>query len=288
MGEIDDFEIDGGEREPETGEQPKLEPGGPERPAGPALPYGLVALALLLVLVIAAVLILFLRPGGKPRPVGPASPPVAATIAPPPSPAAPSALPSLAESDGFVRELARGLSTHPQLGAWLSARGLVRTLSVAVQNLAEGRSPASFLAFLTPRVRFQAVSKRGRVLADPRSHAAYDEFADAVASLDPGECARVYRTLAPLFGAAYAELGYPEGDFPKALAQALETVATAPIPDGEIMLRRGAIFLEFADPKLEALPLAQKHLLRTGPRNARILQKKARELAAAFGPTPRS
>jgi hypothetical protein len=185
-----------------------------------------------------------------------------------------------------VRDLARGLSSHPQLAAWLAARDLVRTLTVAIQNVAEGRSPARFLPFLTPTVRFQAVEKAGAIVADPRSFAVYDDFASAVASLDLAEVARVHAILAPLFGAAYAELGYPADDFSKAVARAAEVIAKTPVPDGEIALRRGPTFLEFADPKLESLSLAQKQLLRMGPTNARKVQAKAAELVKALGPAP--
>ena len=174
-------------------------------------------------------------------------------------------LPTLAESDAFVRDAAKGLSTHPQLGAWLAARGLVRTLTVSVQNIGEGRSPALFLPFLTPTVRFQAVQKGSLLVADPKSYAAYDDFADGVAALDAAECARVYGILAPLFAAAYADLGYPGPDFPKAVARAVAVLAATPVADTEVALRRGPSFFEFADPKLEGLSLAQKHLLRMGP-----------------------
>lgn len=50
----------------------------------------------------------------------------------------------------------------------------------------------------------------------------------------------------------------------------------------------------FADPDLEALPAAQKQLLRMGPRNVRIIQSSLREIALALGipaerlPAPRT
>jgi hypothetical protein len=235
-----------------------------------------------LALAIGVTLVVVSRPGPKVETVLP--PEVPAAAAPPAPPEAGPPLPALAESDAFVRELARALTAHAQLGAWLAARDLVRTLAVAVQNVAEGRSPARFLPFLTPTSRFAAVDKGGRLVADPRSHAAYDDFAEAVASLDVAECARVYAVLAPLFGAAYAELGYPSADFPKAVQRAADLLRETPVPEGDIALRRGPVFLEFADPKLESLTLAQKQLLRMGSANARKVQAKAVELAAALKP----
>ena len=47
-------------------------------------------------------------------------------------------------------------------------------------------------------------------------------------------------------------------------------------------MRKGAIYL-YADAQLESLGPVEKHLLRMGPRNARLLQEKARELRTALG-----
>jgi hypothetical protein len=274
MAELDDFEID-----PKPGEETPADPD-PPRPPGPPLAW--IAGGVVLAATLAFLLFVVLRPGKKITTVLPpeATPPAApATTAPDPL----AGLPPLADSDAFVRDLAKGLSSHPQLGAWLAARDLLRTLAVVVQNVAEGRSPARFLRFLTPTVHFQAVDKAGALVADPKSFAAYDDFASGVASLDTTECARVYGILAPLVGAAYAELGYPASDFSKAAARAIDVLAKTPVPQGDLALRRGKVFLEFADPQLESLPLAQKHLLRMGPENARKVQAKAAELAPAMG-----
>ncbi len=288
MPDLDDFPIDGGppggpDEPPDPDEL--RDPYEPEEKREPRLPIGLIAAGVGLLAAVTIGVLLLLRPGKKidplpPEPVFPTAP----TSPPSAEPGPP--LPVLSESDAFVRDLARGLSTHPQLAAWLAARDLVRTLTVAIQNVAEGRSPARFLPFLTPTVHFQAVEKAGALVADPRSFAVYDDFASAVASLDAAEVARVHAILAPLFGAAYAELGYPADDFSKAVARAAEVIAKTPVPDGEIALRRGPTFLEFADPKLESLSLAQKQLLRMGPANARKVQSKAAELVKALSVTP--
>jgi len=46
---------------------------------------------------------------------------------------------------------------------------------------------------------------------------------------------------------------------------------------------RGAVGYAYADEGLESLNGAQKHLLRMGPRNARLVKDKLREIAAALG-----
>lgn len=279
--DLEDFEIDGERKDPPVDGDEAPTPLPPRRPP---VPPGLLAAGGLLLTALIAVFFL-LRKGDKPP--APSVPMVEATPAPSAPTEAQPILPALAESDAYVREAAKALSSHPQLGAWLAAPDLVRTLTVVVQNVAEGRSPSRFLPFLTPSTRYAAVQKGRLLVADPKSHAAYDAFADGVAALDAAECARVYRLLAPLFGTAFAELGYPATEFEKTVPRAVDVLRSTPVRD-DMTLRQGKVFLEFADPKLESLRLAQKHLLRMGPRNARLIQGKAAEIAQALGLPPHS
>ncbi len=59
-------------------------------------------------------------------------------------------------------------------------------------------------------------------------------------------------------------------------------VAPEPLPDEEPALSKQGNVYTYADPKLEALGPVEKHLLRMGPRNTKLIQAKARELAAAL------
>jgi len=85
--------------------------------------------------------------------------------------------------------------------------------------------------------------------------------------------------------AAYRALGYPGASLDDVTARALRRIAGAPVADKEIVLipaPEGAIWLH-ADPKLEQLTAVEKHLLRMGPRNEKIVQAKARALLQALG-----
>lgn len=279
MADVGDFDLG----EPGSGDAPPLEPPPPERHS--LLPVAIAGVALLLGLGGAAYFVM--------RPKAPeASPPPATTLveslpssAPPASPT-PAGLPSLADSDAFVRAQAAGLSSHPQLALWLQARGLVRTFATAVLNIADGRSPAPLVAFLAPKQKFAAVDKAGALVADPKSFESYDALTEGVASLDTAGVAQVYRTLLPLLSAAYKELGYPDGDFPKVTERALAHLLQTPVPSGDIAVKKDGLFYRYADPKLEGLSLAQKQLLRTGPANAKRLQEKLRALYRELGFTP--
>ncbi len=47
-------------------------------------------------------------------------------------------------------------------------------------------------------------------------------------------------------------------------------------------MRLGNVLWEFRDPTLEGLSPPQKHLLRMGPANVRLIQSKIREIQAAL------
>src|SRR5882672_3142491 len=216
-------------------------------------------------------------------PVAPSSP------EPPPTPdgsepeSVPTTLPPLTESDAVVRELARGLSPDPALPRWLSGEGLIPRFIAVVDNLAEGVSPRPHLLFLAPEASFQTVTRNGRLYVDPRSYGRYDGVADVLATLDPRAAVGLYRQLQPLCEESYRELGHPPGRFDDVLAKAIQTLLETPVVDGEIELRPKVVTYAFADPRLEALSPAQRHFLRMGPRNVRLIQGELRILAGALG-----
>jgi len=220
------------------------------------------------------------------------SPPstTAETPAPEPTPSAsvaplPSGMPTLDASDDLVRELAKALSSHPQFSAWLAAKDLVRTLTVVVENVANGQTPRMHLGFLAPKGPFAVLQKQGHLVIDPGSYARYDGLTDAFASLNATGCASVYRRLEPLFEAAYRDLGYPEGGFRGALGRSIAMLEAAPALDGDVGLtavKRARPVYEYEDRRVESLTAAQKQLVRLGPANVRKIQAKLRELRAAL------
>ncbi len=259
---------------------------GPRKPGGPPVWPIVVAFALLA----AAVGLYFGLYRGRAgdadaKPAAESAPAPAAPAVPAPEPAA-AALPALDDSDSLVRRLVRGLSSHPAIASWLVTDDLVRRLTAAVANVAEGVSPRAHVAFLAPERRFAARAAGGRTLVEPASYARYDLLADAVASLDAGGVAELYRRLEPLFDAAYRDLGYPGGDFDRALAAALRRLLATPAVVGEIELVPGVESYEFADPGLEALTPPQKALIRMGPENAARIRAKLREVGLALGYLP--
>jgi hypothetical protein len=196
--------------------------------------------------------------------------------------AAPIAVPPLDESDAVVRQLVQSLSESPAIVAWLATDGLIRNFTVVVANISEGVTPARHLKTIRPAAAFRVVQRDGATYVDPRSYDRYAPVADAMASVDAVGAARVYATLKPRIEEASRELGYADS-FDRTLEKAIVTLLNTPVVDGPIQLKPKGIGYAYADPRLEQLTSAQKHLLRMGPRNVRIIQDRLRAIAQALG-----
>lgn len=203
-------------------------------------------------------------------------------------------LPPLDESDPLVRRLVSELSSHPRVASWLATDGLLRNFALVVVNVSSGGTPIKALRSQRPAAPLETrETPRGTVI-DPASYRRYDAYADAVAGLDARNTAKLYETLKPRIADAYRDLGYPDGDIDAALARAIVVLLSAPRLEGDIPVVRTSVNWKFADPKIEALPPAERQLIRMGPRNQQIIQDKLREIAPYLGisnsqlPTPNS
>lgn len=245
-----------------------------------SLSKGEWAAVILAVLVVAGAAWVWLRQPGEAGPSlqQPADAPAAAVAATADAPVAP-------VGDEQVRAELGAVSSAPAFKRWLAtADDLVRRWAAITDNLDHGESPRKALEAIGPREPFQVAQRGGKTWVSPRSHARYDEFAGAVASVDAKALAAVYRKLHPALEAAYRALGYPGGSLDAATARALRRVEGAPVVDGEVELTPERGLYLYADPRLEGLRQVEKHLLRMGPKNERAIQAKARELREALGP----
>jgi hypothetical protein len=246
-----------------------------------------VAITVAIVVAVIVAIGIYMQFGGEepePEPV-PAPPPVVEQPPPPepePEPA-PIALPPLDESDAALRSMIEGLSAHPRLGDAIDVEGLARSFVAAVVAIANGESPRGMLEHLEPAESFDIAEREGRVVIDPASFERYTWITGVFSSLDATAAAELYGQVEPLLDEAYRELGYPDGRFRDSLDTAMNRLASTPVPEGYVEVRRGNVLWEFRDPALEALSSPQKHLLRMGPANARLVQSKLREIQAALG-----
>ena len=194
----------------------------------------------------------------------------------------PADVPSLDLSDAFVRTWVPKLSSHPRVAAWLTTDGLVRNFVTVVANIAEGPSPAGRVPVLKPRGSFQVVERNGRLYVDPRSYERYNELAAGFASLDSAAAAQLYATLKPRIEEASGELG-GRGSFDATLERAITSLLKTPIRDQPLAVEPAGIGYRYVDADLDSLSGAQKHLLRMGPANARLVQRQLRDVAIALG-----
>jgi hypothetical protein len=195
-------------------------------------------------------------------------------------------VPPLDESDPLVRRLLAGLSSHPRVAAWMATPNLIRNFVVVVENIAAGTSPAKHLKVLAPAGPFRVLTREDALRADPRSYGRYDAIAAAAASVDAEGAASLYTTLRVRMDDAYRELGH-DGPFDVALERAIVTLLRTPVVAEDVALSPSGAFYVYDDVDLQALSAAQRQLLRMGPRNVTIVQRKLREIALAIGIPPR-
>jgi len=225
----------------------------------------------------------------EPTPLGageaarPAEPAAEVPEAAPEAPKTAEPLPKLADSDGFARELAGGVSKNGLFAALLAESGVIDRFVVITDRVADGQVPRRELVSLRPRGRFGVVGAEPKQRIDPASYRRYDALAEAIGALDARTAAAAYRRVAPLCEESYRALGYPEGGFEKRLRSALALLLSTPVLDADPAVVEETQRYEFAAPELESLSDAQKQLLRMGPANAKKVMAKLRELEAALG-----
>lgn len=190
---------------------------------------------------------------------------------------------TLAESDEWVRKKVLELSAQPRWQEWLMNKNLIRRITAAVVNIAEGESPRKHFGFLGSHVPFSALKKDEKLYLDPSSYGRYEFLANVLASLDAAKTTGLFKEFNLFFQEAYRELGYPQGDFQVVLIQAMKELLKVPVVEGEILLKEAVASYWMADDALEDLSDAQKHLLRMGPQNTRKIQKKLQEMALLLG-----
>jgi hypothetical protein len=182
------------------------------------------------------------------------------------------------------RSLVEAMSPNALFRRWAAQGDLIRRWVVVTDNLAEGVSPRAELSQLAPARPFSVLQGRGgEAVIAPAAYHRYDDVGDVVSSIDAAAAARCYRGLHGALQAAYRALGYPGADLDAVTARALRRLIAAPVRDAEIAVRKEEGVYVFVDDRLEELGAVEKHLLRMGPRNERIVQAKARELLAALG-----
>ena len=103
--------------------------------------------------------------------------------------------------------------------------------------------------------------------------------------VDAVAAAKVLEDLGPLFDAALRGLGEKRLSLREAFPAAAGELLQTPVLEGDIVLKEGkkGIVWIYAEERLESRSLAQKQLMRMGPKNQAAVQAKLRAVALALG-----
>ena len=219
-------------------------------------------------------------------PVPPATPAEEVAAETPPSPVIHEpvlVLPTLNESDAFVRERLPAAVPEP----WQAREDLLRRAAVVLENASRGEIPKRQLSFLAPDGNYpvRAVevpgAERPRFFVDPAGFERYDRYLDMLEALPPEEMALLLRDVAPLLGEALAELG-TDITVSGSILEAVDQMLAVPVLRGEVELVQPKVLFEYADPALEGLTELQKQVLRMGPDNVERLQAYLRTMREGY------
>jgi hypothetical protein len=191
----------------------------------------------------------------------------------------PQALPALDGSDEFTSNELIVLLGQPFVQKYLVPKNLVRHLVATIDNLPRKKVAGVMNPVVPIPGQINSQSDVATMLT-PTQYARYDEFVQAVTSVDSKQLAATYFKLYPLFQDAYKSLGYPNGYFNDRLVKVIDHLIATPYAKEPIELINGPGVYQFADPALEELSAGQKVIVRIGPDNGAKVRAKLKELRA--------
>jgi len=187
-------------------------------------------------------------------------------------------VPALAESDAFVQRKALAIINNNVLSSSLVQQDIARQFVVFVDNLAQGELTRKVSPLKGPEKLFSVSEITNKVYLNPEGFHRYDAYVDSIAKMDEQTLMATYKQMTPMLEEAFSELGYSNAKFNDRMLQAIKILLAAPIIEDPIELSSISVNYQFVDPNLEALPSAQKLLIRMGPENTRKLKVALRKL----------
>ncbi|MCP5079033.1 MAG: DUF3014 domain-containing protein [Psychromonas sp.] len=183
-------------------------------------------------------------------------------------------LPLLHESDTFFLSKINN-KTEQSLFVPLD---IIRNMVVFVDNFSRGELVANFSPLEKPKGQFTVTEQDGTIIIDTDSYLRYDKYAKAINSLDAERFIEIYSLISPLIDEAYQEIGYPTGSFNHTFDKAINHLLDTPIIYYNLELTSPSVMYQYADENFESLPDTQKLMLRMGPDNLQMVQRKLQEI----------
>lgn len=188
-------------------------------------------------------------------------------------------LPPLNESTPTVLQTldSSGIAIQP-----LKSSQLIRDTVVIIDNLGNGSLVRDRTIVQRPDGRFSVIEVDGQLYIDEESYQRYDALVDWFVSLEPQALLENYKLFKPLLQEAYAEIGYPDKSFNDAIIEAINTLLDTPVPETLVAVEDDEVMYTYTNPAYEALPPAQKQLLRMGPDNIERVKAQLRDIKQVF------
>jgi hypothetical protein len=194
----------------------------------------------------------------------------------------PPALPPLEESDPIVREQLAAAGLGPELDRLREQQNLIQQGTALIDGFSRGLVLRKLLPIDPPKLPFPVAEEGNQPFMDPAGYSRYNDYAEAIATLDTAALVDDFHTMRPLYEQAYGLLGLNPEDFDNAVIRMLDRILATPEIDTPIALTRKSVMYQYADPQLEALSPMQKQLLRMGPENIRRIKEQAKALRAGL------
>jgi len=262
------------------------------------------------VLLVAAGGVFWWRQSHRPAPVPPATapPPVAPPPAPPPPPpapairnpvpaaAAPGGLPSLDNSDGYVKTALVDVVGRKPVSTFFRLDDAIHRFVATANNLATDGATADLWPVNRTPGRFETETRDGATVPSAHNAERYAPFVRFAAGIDTGRAVAMYFRLYPLLQRAYEDLGYPGAYLNDRVVTVIDNLLATPDVSGPIRVKRvvgpdggtggGAGLYLYEDSALEGATAGQKILLRMGTENRSKLMAKLTEIRARIATGP--
>ncbi|SMF56437.1 Protein of unknown function [Alteromonadaceae bacterium Bs31] len=279
-------------------------------------PYGLIGLALLIIILAGAGAAYYFSQQHKPPLIVAAPSPIPTPLPTPrPQPSiapappvetapeiTPEPLPELDNSDQYLSQQLIEENALPTLADLLAPEEIIRKFVRAVYNISKGNVVNQYRPVAGPDSAFKAqaigrmveipnpkdpaVTINTAVFKNPlKNQGRYDSHIELLSKLDIGAMSALYQRFYPLMQQAHQELGEGPEQFHTAMLSAIDMLLATPQLEGEPELVLVSVQYQFLDPKLEALPNAQKMMLRLGQSNGEKMRAFFTELRAQLAST---
>ncbi|RLA09400.1 MAG: hypothetical protein DRQ54_02820 [Gammaproteobacteria bacterium] len=208
----------------------------------------------------------------------------------PEQPAAPP-LPPYSEANTFIKEQLeseqwQALNLNKKTLSGINSNHFLQRNTAFLDGLSRGTVLNKLVPFRRPNTAFVADKQDEALSMGNASFQRYDRFTHNIIAIDTTEAAAFFHWTRPLLETAYSELGYPPEKLGNALISTIDILLATPTIETPVALKHESVLYQYADPAIEALPSAQKQMLRMGPENTAALKRWLRKLRQALLTTP--